>query len=243
MKKIVLCGYNWAGCKALDLLLRDKNQVFVFTHENPYYVNSLIELCKKRKVPFSTERIRFDILPFVPDVIASIYYRFVISREVIDACGGKIFNLHPSLLPRYRGCSSLTWAMINGEKTAGFTFHYITENVDGGKIILQKTVAIEDWDTQMTLYNRVMFEGMKHFTEVLQMVYRGDSGSEQKKGSRSYYKRGCPFDGKIDDQWSDEMIERFIRAMIFPPLPLAKYNDEFVKSFQDYLLLRDKINK
>ena len=87
----------------------------------------------------------------------------MIKQDVIDIVNGKIFNLHPALLPKYRGCSSVTWAMINGEKECGFTYHYIDKGCDTGKIILQKAIKIEDFDTQLTLYNRVMFESMDYF--------------------------------------------------------------------------------
>ena len=45
-KKIILCGYNWAGCKALEMLLERNYEVFVYTHESPWYINDLIEFCR-----------------------------------------------------------------------------------------------------------------------------------------------------------------------------------------------------
>ena len=49
-----------------------------------------------------------------------------------------------SLLPKYKGCSSITWAMVNGEKRCGFTYHYMNEKYDDGKIILQKSIKIKN---------------------------------------------------------------------------------------------------
>ena len=134
--KIILCGYHWTGCKALQDILDLGHEVFVYTHENPYHIPSLIDLCIKKGVQFSILDISKSKLPFVPDVICSIFYRYIIREHIIRACGGRIFNLHPSLLPKYRGCSSLTWALINGEEFIGFTFHYITNKIDEGKILL-----------------------------------------------------------------------------------------------------------
>ena len=49
MKKIILCGYNWSGCKALEILIKNKFKVYVFTHKSKYYESNLIDYCKKKK--------------------------------------------------------------------------------------------------------------------------------------------------------------------------------------------------
>lgn len=232
--KIILCGYHWTGCKALEDLLDLGHEVFVYTHENPYHIPSLIDLCVKKNVKYSTENISKSTLPFKPDLICSIYYRYIISEEIIKACNGKIFNLHPALLPKYRGCSSLTWALINGEQYAGFTFHYINADVDTGKILIQEKVKIEDFDNQGTLYNKVMYKAMEYFKEALKLVMDNYPGTEQ-TGETSYYKRGCPHDGVINPEWDDQYIERFIRAMTYPPYKPAFFDNKEIKEFREYL--------
>lgn len=229
---VILCGYDWAGCKALELLLRMGHNVFVFTHDSPYHIPNLAEYCSERKIPYSYENISDTKLPFLPDIICSIYYRFIISKNVIDSCSGKIFNLHPSLLPKYRGCSSLTWAIINGEKYAGFTYHYIDKSCDTGDIIIQEKIEIEDFDTQQTLYSRAMFFALQKFIEAFNHVVDGKTGKKQ-EGEHSYYKRGCPYNGQLDILWSLEQKRRFIRAMIHPPYPVAKIGDSNIYTFDD----------
>ena len=233
--KIILCGYNWAGCKALELLLEKEHQVFVFSHTSPYYVNDLEIFCKKRKVGYSLDKIDLKRLPFKPDIIVSIYYRHIIPQEVIQSCNNKIFNLHPSLLPQYKGCSSLTWAMINGESKTGYTYHYIHEGIDTGRIILQKEISIEEFDTQISLYFRVMFEALKDFNFVLDMVFNGFAGYPQDNNKGNYFKRGCPQNGVINENWGEEFTERFIRAMIYPPLPVAEFKNQKIYSFDQFL--------
>lgn len=232
--RIILCGYNWIGCKALDILLNRGDEIFVFTHESPNYINDLESFCKKRNVKYSLEKINKENLPFTPDLIVSLYYRYIIQTDVIEICNNKIFNLHPSLLPKYRGCGSLTWAMIEKEEYAGYTYHYIIDKVDAGNIILQKQIRIEDFDTQVTLYHRIMFEAIKDFESVLELISNNYLGSPQEtgKGLKSY-KRGCPYEGKIDEKWDDEKKDRFIRAMIYPPLPPAKYNGKEIHKLEE----------
>jgi len=233
-RKIILCGYNWIGCAVLDYLIKEKFEIFVYTHDNPSHINSLKDLCIKKSIPFSLEKCTIDNLPFIPEIICSIYYRYIIDKEIIKLVKGKIFNVHPSLLPAYRGCSSLTWAMINNEKNVGFTYHYITEGIDEGNIILQKKIEIQDWDTQITLYHRIMFEAFKQFANSFKKVCNGFLGYKQNSYAQ-YYKRGCPYAGQIDLTWDVNQIERFIRAMTYPPLPYAKIGNVEIKSFSEFL--------
>ena len=223
---IILCGYHWTGCQALKLLSSEKNnKIFVYTHKSPYYVPSLDKYCRRLSIEYSLSNISTSELPFKPDIVCSIYYRNIIQKHIIDACNGQIFNLHPSLLPKYRGCSSLTWAIINGDRETGFTYHYIDEGCDTGNIIMQKTVAIQDWDTQETLYLKVMFESMKYFQDVFDLVNKKFTGNTQ-EGESSYFPRGCPNNGLIDSQWDKDLKERFIRAMIYPPYPVARFGEK-----------------
>lgn len=230
--KIILCGYHWTGCKALELLLEEGHEVYVYTHKTENCIADLEGLCIKRNIGYCLDKIEVENLPFIPDMICSIYYRWIIKQNVIDIVKGKIFNLHPALLPKYRGCSSLTWAMINGEKECGFTYHYIDTGCDTGNIILQKSVKIEDFDTQLTLYNRVMFESMNYFLEAVHLVENGYEGEEQ-KGEASQYKRGCPMEGIISDSMDENMRERFVRAMCYPPYPAAKYNNHEIRTLRE----------
>ena len=84
MKKIILCGFNWSGCRALDLLIKRNYEVFVYTHKSPWHINDLINFCKYKNIKFSTEKISIENLPFNPDIIISIFYRYIISEEVIN---------------------------------------------------------------------------------------------------------------------------------------------------------------
>lgn len=231
--KVILCGYHWAGCKALDFLLEKNYEVYVYTHKTENSVADLHGYCKKKGVPVSLETIKVDNMPFRPDVICSIFYRKLIDSNVIEKVSGKIFNLHCALLPKYRGCSSVPWAMINGERETGFTYHYIDDGCDTGNIIIQETVKIEDFDTQLTLYNRLMFVSMGKFLEALQLVIDGYEGVPQ-RGESSYHRRGCPDNGIINPNWDDKVIERFIRAMIYPPYPAATLNGNKIETFEDY---------
>ena len=229
---IILCGYHWSGCEALKQLLRNKHKVFVYTHKNKYYEPSLVDYCKKKKINYSLKKISLSNIPFKIDIIASVSYKYKIPDNVIKKANFKGFNLHPSLLPKYKGCSSLTWAMINNEKFAGFTYHYLTNKFDSGKIILQKKIEINEFDLQINLFYRVMEASLKFLPQVIKLVkakYRGKS----QIGKGSYFKRGAPYDGILNPKWSYNKQERFVRSMIFPPLSVAKYKNKKIKNISE----------
>ena len=231
--KVALCGFHWAGCRALELLLERQHEVVVYTHPAPDYVPDLAAVCKTLGVPCSLEVISTESLPFKPDIIASIYYRRVVSDAVLAKADRRAFNLHPSLLPKYRGCCSLAWALINGEDEAGYTFHYMDAEVDTGDIILQRRMPICLGDTGLTLYFRVMSRAMEDFLPVLEAVRVGNPGTPQ-EGTASYYSRGCPMDGEIGEGWEAERVDRFVRALVFPPFPPARYRGRPIRTFREY---------
>ena len=241
--KVILCGYNWSGCKALSILINrsDISDIYVYTHNSEYFIPSLKNLCKKYKVKYSSKKISKKNLPFKPDIIASVSYKYIIPSEVIKftkICG---FNIHPSILPYYKGCSSVTWSMINNEKFIGYTYHLINKKIDSGDILYQKKIELECFDLQSTAYYRVMFESLKNFNIVMNKILNGFRGRIQKKINKSYYSRGAPYDGKINPEWSIQQIERFIRAMIFPPMKPARYKNKYILNVDDYIKLKSKL--
>lgn len=237
-KNIVVCGYHWIGCKASEIFQAAGANVYVYTHTAGEGVPCVASYCRKAGVPYTLDRISASNLPFTPDVIASIYYRHLIHPDVIARVRGRIFNLHPSLLPKYRGCSSLTWAMVQKQTTAGYTYHYIDAGCDTGNIILQRPVAIEPFDTQQTLYYRVMFEAIQDLLPAIEFVLSGGAGVPQ-SGEATYFKRGAPYNGVINPAWLEEDIERFIRAMTFPPYPYATFRGIPIRTFEEYLAQRE----
>ena len=236
--KIFLCAYRRIGKQVLEYLLNDhkKENIAVFNHEEDTDVS---EYCQTNNVWYTFENINeLKKYPFKPDMISCIYYAYIIKDSLIDICGGNIFNAHPSLLPNHRGCSAIPWAIIVGNEVTGITFHYIDSSIDTGKIILQATTQIRTNETQLSLYERIMDIGSIMWPAAFKLVMSGFEGIEQHGDVRNYHNRGCPYDGKINSKWSDEKVERFIRAMFFPPLPQATYKGIKIRTMKEYLNLK-----
>lgn len=238
--KLVLCGYERAGYAVLQHVLDrpDIAEVAVLTHEPPENDVDVRELAATRDLWWSTENVNDVRLPFRPDVIASVYYRYIVSDEVIASCDGRIFNAHPSLLPRHRGCSSVPWAIIEGDSVTGVTFHYIDSGIDTGPILLQAALQIRPDETQASLYERCMDSVARYWPAALELVRAGFPGVEQ-EGETCYHPRGAPNGGVIDEAWPPQTVERFIRAMTSSPLPPASFRGQPVRTLGDYHRLRD----
>ena len=89
------------------------------------------------------------------DVFVVVAFR-MLPKEVWQMPKKGTFNLHASLLPKYRGAAPINWAIINGEKTTGVTTFFIDEKIDTGEIILQKEIQIEDKDNLESLHDNMM---------------------------------------------------------------------------------------
>ena len=79
----------------------------------------------------------------------------ILSKKFIKSFKGKVINIHPSLLPKYKGLNTHERAIDNNEKFSGCTVHYVTSKLDSGKIIMQKKIKIRKKDTPITLAKRI----------------------------------------------------------------------------------------
>lgn len=155
---------------------------------------------------------------FAPTFIISASYRRRLPSSVLGLCA-ECINFHPSLLPRHRGCWSGFWAIFEGDAETGVTCHRMVEKFDEGRILHQVRMAIEIDDTSISIYKKLLPVTGQCARSVL-ALYFGDSGlppGEEQQGPASYHFRKLPFGGLIQPEWSDTQIQRFIRAMHFPP--------------------------
>jgi Folate-dependent phosphoribosylglycinamide formyltransferase PurN len=96
----------------------------------------------------------------------------ILSKTFIDKFPGKIINIHPSLLPKYKGLNTHRRAIENNETVAGCTVHYVNENLDDGEIVLQKEIRINNNDTEHTLADKVLKEEHIIYPEAIKLVLK-----------------------------------------------------------------------
>lgn len=158
---------------------------------------------------------------FEPDIIFSVYYRTIVSAETLALAPLGAYNFHPSLLPRHRGCFSAPWSIIEGDRETGVTCHEMTPDIDAGDIVDQSIVEIDDAETGISLYYKLADATVALFPRVLAAVSAGCVTARPQSGESGYHPRRVPYGGVIDPGWSRAKIERFIRAMFYPPYPPA----------------------
>jgi len=156
-----------------------------------------------------------------PDLIWITDYRYLLPEELLPLTPLGIINLHPSLLPQYRGRAPINWAILNGEEYLGLTAHFVDSGMDTGDIIMQKTIHLsseEDVsDALIKLYP--LYDSVSR--DVIATILSGDVVSHPQDHSKSStYRSRRPQDGKIDWSKSAMEINNLIRA-VAPPYPGA----------------------
>ena len=95
----------------------------------------------------------------------------ILSRNFIKRFKGKIINIHPSLLPKYKGLNTHQRALDNNDKITGCTVHFVSEELDSGEIILQKSLYIDENETAETLMNRVLKLEHQAYPEAIKRIF------------------------------------------------------------------------
>lgn len=107
------------------------------------------------------------------DVFVTAAYGQILSKEILEASKHGVFNVHGSLLPKYRGAAPIQWAVINGEKTTGITILKSDVGMDDGDIILKRPVEILPNETAGELFDRLKIVGAECLIEALTMLENG----------------------------------------------------------------------
>ena len=94
----------------------------------------------------------------------------ILSKNFIKRFKGKILNIHPSLLPKYKGLNTHQRAISNNEKYSGCTVHFVNSRLEAGKIILQKKVKISKFDTAKSLAKKVLIQEHKLYPKAIRKV-------------------------------------------------------------------------
>ena len=108
------------------------------------------------------------------EIVCLAGYMRLLSPCFVGEFRGRILNIHPSLLPAFPGLDAQRQAIEHGVRVSGCTVHFVDETLDGGPIITQRVVAVEDSDTPDTLSARILAEEHRAYAEALALVCRGD---------------------------------------------------------------------
>ena len=117
------------------------------------------------------KKILFELKKNQIDLICLAGFMEILSKNFIDDFRGKILNIHPSLLPKFKGLNTHERALKNNEKFSGCTVHYVNSKLDSGRLILQKKVRITKGETSKTLRSKILKQEHKLYPEAIKKIF------------------------------------------------------------------------
>jgi methionyl-tRNA formyltransferase len=232
MASAVVFAYHNVGVRCLAALLAQGIDVrLVVTHrdaptENIWFA-SVAALAARHAIPTiapedpNTSAFIDQLRALAPTFLFSLYYRHMLSPAVLATASRGAFNMHGSLLPKYRGRAPVNWAILRGERETGATLHEMVEKPDAGRVVDQLAVPILPNDTALDVFAKVTVAAEVVLTRSLPALVSGSAVLRaQDLRAGSYFGGRKPEDGRIDwarDAWS---IHNLVRA-VAPPFPGA----------------------
>lgn len=226
--RILFFGYSEVGFDCLSLLLeRGDNVVALVTHgDNPHekiWFKTPAVAARERGIPvFTPESVntpewRERIAGLKPDLILSVYYRHMIGTRILDLPRLGAWNMHGSLLPKYRGRAPINWAVLHGETRIGMTLHRMVRSADAGAIVDQEGVDIGPRDTAEQAFRQVLPCARRVLARQIDALLAGRAPEKPQDDAQATYFTGRkPEDGRIDWTRSSREIFNLIRAVTDP---------------------------
>jgi len=226
----VVFGYHDVGVRCLRVLLDAGVAVpLVVTHRDSpderIWFGSVAQLAQSRGIETllseDMDRLRERIRAISPEFIFSFYYRRMLPPEVLALARKGAFNMHGSLLPKYRGRAPVNWAILMGESETGATLHEMVAKPDAGRIVDQERVPIGPDETAAEVLAKVGDAAETVLERSLPHLLAGTASLKKQDLSKgSYFGARRPEDGRID--WSKSALEihNLVRA-VAPPYPGA----------------------
>ena len=238
--KVVFLGNHNVGINVLHALLKKTQLVGIVAHpedpEDGVQYQSVYEFAIKNNLPAirstgKSPRLFEFITSQKPDLLWSTDFRYILPESLVSLASLGAVNIHPSLLPKYRGRASINWAVINGEKEFGLTVHFIDNGVDTGDIIQQITIPIDQLDYIEDLLKK-SYPLYFHITcSVIDLFYNNTIKRTVQTEVLPEYPRRTAKDGKINWNQSTQDIFNLIRAVSRPYPGAFTYFDNIQKIF------------
>ena len=222
---IIFFGSSKFVIPILEVLRKNFDLKLVLTTEkNP--TDAVPSYCTKHKIPYlSVKQFNNLTISAIAGALAPVAvladFGLIIPKQILNVFPMGIINIHPSLLPKYRGPTPVQTAILNGEKTTGVTIIKLDEEIDHGPILGQEKERILDTDTAESLYKRLFEKGANLLSEVLNKYLEGDlKPTSQNHRSATFTKPLTRQDGYIDLSSSSLKIENLkLKIRAYFPWP------------------------
>ncbi len=227
-KKVVICGEKFVAERCLQFLhSRNDTEICAIVAAPEDWQADLISFGARNRLRVFVGNINDyvdELTSLRPDYIFSFQYRPLLKKAIINLPNNGCVNLHFGLLPRYGGCYPVAWAILNGEKQAGVTLHYMVKKFDEGGIIAQATAPINDNTIARELFDSLSEVAVKLFINTYPSLLEGSAVSRpQDLTQKLYYTKDSiefAHDKIIDWSKTGRDIHRKICAFSFKPFQL-----------------------
>lgn len=250
--RVVIFGLTGFGNSALRAALNSGAEVCALVTRRelgcfPYYPErNLFEEARESKtsayedLDLASDATLSLLQSLQPDwLIVCSFHRKIPARYIQIPLRGAI-NVHPSMLPAYRGATPTSWCLLNGEAATGVTVHYLTEDIDTGPIIRQEELAVLPTDTNGSLRLKLAQLAQKLIRSLLDDLLHGAAlnSRPQDESQMSYHPKWSKRDALIDFNQPVESIYRRVRACLPYPAPYSMIGGQPVL-FQEARLVTD----
>ena len=226
----VVFAYHDVGVRCLSVLLaHDVKVALVVTHaddprENIWFA-SVEKLARTHDIEVATpgdpEQLAGRLARMRPEFLFSFYYRHMLSPAILACATRGAYNMHGSLLPKYRGRVPVNWAILKGERETGATLHEMVAKPDAGRIVDQMAVPILPDDRAIDVFRKVTTAAEIVLDRSLPRLIDGTAELKaQDLAAGSYFGGRKPEDGRIDWSRPAREIHNLVRA-VAPPYPGA----------------------
>ncbi len=221
-------AYQLVGYRCLEALIEmgEKVVAVVTHHDDPseaQWFPSVAELARKNHIPVYTPDNANDpsfvsmFAALEPDFLFSFYYRKILKPDILKIPKRGAFNMHGSLLPKYRGRACIHWAILMGETKTGVTLHVMEEKADTGDIAGQKAVAIEFTDTALAVTKKIGGAAHTLMKEVFPALkVENIKLIPQNHAEATVFGKRTPEDGRISWEARALTIYNLMRAVTHP---------------------------
>ncbi len=223
LARLIEAGHEIAAVYAQPARPRDRGQKVSATPVQSFAERHGLPVRTPQSLKTEEEARAFQDLHLDATVVAA--YGLILPKPILEAPKFGCLNLHPSLLPRWRGAAPIQRALLAGDATTGVTIMLVDEGLDSGPILLQEEIPIRDDDTAGSLEGRLAELGAELMGKALEGLASGRiTPKPQAEAGVSYAEKLRPAEGEMDWRLSAAKLERRVRA--FDPWPGAWFEFE-----------------
>ncbi|MBL7128161.1 MAG: methionyl-tRNA formyltransferase [Ignavibacteria bacterium] len=247
--KIIFMGTPEFAVPSLDILLKNNHNIvgvvtvpdkrkgrgrtMQYSDVKKYAIENNLYLLQPEKM--KDPSFIKEIENLQPDLIVIVAFR-ILPKEIFTIPKYGSFNLHASLLPKYRGAAPINWALINGEKETGVTTFFLKETVDTGNIILQTKIPINDDDDAGTIHDKLSEIGAETVLKTVKLIEKGNVNVTSQDNSLAspapkIFKEDC----RINWEQDSLKIYNFIRGLSPYPASYTYLDNKIVKIYKSKL--------